>query len=629
RDRVFRRDRQPGALLDLPFVPAGVCDQGLACLSTVREYVASRDGRYVAYRQHERLLLTTIDPIPYSNSIVVHDVATGGADFVNGFSGVPVNPSDQYPTILLPGSVVAGGKVAFSSGVSHSPADTNTREDVYLFAPAAQTRLSFNRASYAVGEDGSRLATHVIRVRRAGLAIDTPATFRLTTSDGTATAGSDYVPLSETLTFAPGETEKAVAVQIINDDVLEPAETLNLILDEPTGNSTLGGQSGATLTIGDNDLHTVQFGPAGPFDHYAFEATGSVLVNVTRSGATTQAVSVDYASSDGTAGERSDYITAAGRLTFAPGETTKTFRVFIVDDAYVEPDETFSITLSNLRGANAVLGATTTKQIIIRSDDAAPAANPVDDSAFFVREHYLDFLSREPDPDGFQFWRNEIESCGADAQCREVKRVNVSAAFFLSIEFQETGYLVYRMYKAAYGNLPGKPVPVRLREFLANTRDVGQGVQVNVGEWRVQLEANKNAFAASFVSRPEFVALYAESMTAAQFVDALNSNAGGALSQSERDALVASVSAGAVTRAQALRAVAEDPDLARAEFNRAFVLMQYFGYLRRNPDDLPDSDFSGWQFWLSKLNEFGGDYIQAEMVKAFISAPEYRRRFGQ
>ena len=113
------------------------------------------------------------------------------------------------------------------------------------------------------------------------------------------------------------------------------------------------------------------------------------------------------------------------------------------------------------------------------------------------------------------------------------------------------------MHKAAYGNLPGKPVPVRLREFLADTRDVGQGVQVNVGDWRAQLEANKNAFAASLTSRPEFAALYPDSMTAAQFVDALNSNAGSALSQAERDALVADVSNGARTRAQALRAVAD------------------------------------------------------------------------
>ncbi|MFL6254517.1 MAG: hypothetical protein ACJ74T_05820 [Pyrinomonadaceae bacterium] len=75
--------------------------------------------------------------------------------------------------------------------------------------------------------------------------------------------------------------------------------------------------------------------------------------------------------------------------------------------------------------------------------------------------------------------------------------------------------------------------------------------------------------------------------------------------------------------------MAEHPQLRRKEFNRAFVLMQYYGYLRRNPDDPQDTDFRGWKFWLDKLNQFGGNYVGAEMVKAFINSDEYRRRFGQ
>lgn len=67
----------------------------------------------------------------------------------------------------------------------------------------------------------------------------------------------------------------------------------------------------------------------------------------------------------------------------------------------------------------------------------------------------------------------------------------------------------------------------------------------------------------------------------------------------------------------------------RREFNRAFVLLQYFGYLRRNPDETPDADFSGYDFWLGKLNEFKGNFIQSQMVLAFIKSLEYRGRFGQ
>ncbi len=99
-----------------------------------------------------------------------------------------------------------------------------------------------------------------------------------------------------------------------------------------------------------------------------------------------------------------------------------------------------------------------------------PTTNPIDDQQFFVRQHYLDFLNREPDADGLAFWINEITSCGGDAQCIEAKRINVSAAYFLSIEFQQTGYLVYRMYKASYGNLPNSPVPIRLSEFAPDTQ---------------------------------------------------------------------------------------------------------------------------------------------------------------
>jgi hypothetical protein len=150
----------------------------------------------------------------------------------------------------------------------------------------------------------------------------------------------------------------------------------------------------------------------------------------------------------------------------------------------------------------------------------------IDDSQFLATEHYRDFLNREPDAAGLQFWTSNIESCGANAQCREVKRVNVSAAFFLSIEFQQPGYLVYRMYKAAFGNLPNKPVPLTRASFLPDTQAIGNGVVVNQGDWRTQLENNKNAFALSFVQRAAFLSAYPSSMSATDFVNKLDQNAG-------------------------------------------------------------------------------------------------------
>jgi len=135
-------------------------------------------------------------------------------------------------------------------------------------------------------------------------------------------------------------------------------------------------------------------------------------------------------------------------------------------------------------------------------------------------------------------------------------------------------------------------------------------------------------FIAEFVQRSRFTSAFPLSMTAAQFVDTLNANAGNPLSQSERDQLVNGLASGMLTRAQVLRTVAEDPDLNTAEFNRAFVLMQYFGYLRRKPNDPQDSDYTGYDFWLGKLNQFNGNFVNAEMVKAFIVSAEYRQRFG-
>ena len=123
-------------------------------------------------------------------------------------------------------------------------------------------------------------------------------------------------------------------------------------------------------------------------------------------------------------------------------------------------------------------------------------------------------------------------------------------------------------------------------------------------------------------------------MTPEQFVDRMFLNAGVTPLAAERQAAInefgagASNTADAAARGRALRRVAENPTLAQQEFNKAFVLMQYLGYLRRNPNDAPDGNFDGYNFWLGKLNQFNGNFVNAEMVKAFILAGEYKQRFG-
>ena len=357
------------------------------------------------------------------------------------------------------------------------------------------------------------------------------------------------------------------------------------------------------------------------------EAVTFINVNVTRTGDTTGAATIDYASANGTANERSDFTTARGTLRFVPGETTKTITLLISDDSFVEGPETFLVNLSNPTGAAVGIPASITVQINDNSPE--PAGNVNDDPATYVGQHYHDFLNRQADDSGLNFWINEITSCSSDQQCILIKRINVSAAFYLSIEFQQTGYLVERLYKTAFGDATGSStlggahnlaVPViRFIEFLPDTQEIGQGVVVGQGNWEQMLENNKQAFTAEFVQRSRFTTAFPSSMTAAQFVDTLNTNAGNPLSQTERDQLVTDLSSSAKTRAQVLRAVAEHTNLVNAEFNRAFVLMQYFGYLRRNPNDPQDTDYTGFDFWLTKLNQFNGNFINAEMVRAFIS----------
>jgi uncharacterized delta-60 repeat protein len=482
-------------------------------------------------------------------------------------------------------------------------------------------------------------------------AVNFPVTVKYTTSDGTATSPSDYQAATGTVIFQPGESFKLISVTVNGDTNYEDTETFFLDLSSPV-NAVIDRGRGTALIINDD--------PAGgviEFDQssYTVAEGGSLTVTVKRGLHTNLAVDVDYSTNDGSTSsvvvpcstttgialDRCDYTKALGTIHFAPGETEKTFKILINDDSFTEGSETAHLKLSN-PSSNAALGPKSTADFTITDDSPESTTNPVDDDIKFVTQHYRDFLNREPDANGLAFWVAQIASCGSDAQCREVKRINVSAAFFFSIEFQETGYLVERSYKTAYGdatspNVAGTVPVIRLDEFLADTQRIGQGVVVGQGAWQAQLEANKVAYFADFVLRPRFVMSVPRTLSPAQLVDALFSNAGVTPTTAERNAAIAefgtaSNTADLAARARALRRVSENPTLNQHEFNRAFVLMQYYGYLRRNPDDAPEQptlNFAGWKFWLDKLNQFNGNFTQAEMVKAFLASDEYRHRFGQ
>lgn len=284
----------------------------------------------------------------------------------------------------------------------------------------------------------------------------------------------------------------------------------------------------------------------------------------------------------------------------------------------VDTDKLYTVTPSRLNyhfspgDRSFSLVGNTTDATFSATPDAVLSGNVIDTADYFVRQHYLDFLGREPDESGFTFWSDQILSCGSDVACRERRTINVSAAYFLSIEFQQTGGLVDGLYRASFNR------PPTFGEFMPDTAIVAHDVVVGRADWAQILEANKQAFVVAWVDRPGFRAAY-DGLSNAAFVDTLIAHTGVSF-DGNRDALVSALDGG-TSRAVVLRQIVENDGFTRAKANRMFVMMEYFGYLRRDPDE------DGYQFWLNKLNQFGGNFEQAEMVKSFIVSGEYRDRF--
>ena len=360
-------------------------------------------------------------------------------------------------------------------------------------------------------------------------------------------------------------------------------------------------------------------------------------------------VTVEYAVTDGTASQKSDYTFVSGTvsdariastvkaepLTFAPGESSKTITVLISEDGFAEGTEQLTVTLSNPKGAT--LGAVESATLDIVDNDVVDSdSNPIDDAQTFVCQHYHDFLHRQPDVEGLAFWTGEIERCGNDAGCVEAKRADVSAAFLLSIEFQRTSYLVYRMYDVCLERHP------RYEEFVRDMHEVSRGVEVGIGDWEGQLERNTQAFTESFINRDEFARKYAGMETPEAFVGEMYEYAEVEPSEEDFQAAVGIYGLGGpMGKARAMRMILDEPPVFNRFYNGGFVMAQYFGYLRRDPDGAPDVDMSGYDYWLGKLDGFSrvdedvrdeatalGRIRRAEMVHAFISSAEYRQRFG-
>lgn len=360
----------------------------------------------------------------------------------------------------------------------------------------------------------------------------------------------------------------------------------------------------------------VQFSAA---TYNAGEGDGSMNVTVTRSGDTSASATVKFATADtaglnactlvnGVASERCDYGSTIFTVRFAAGETSKNVFIPLVNDVHVEGNESFTLVLSDPTGVS--LGAQpTATATILDNDSGTPAQNPIDGVQAFITQQYIDFLGRLPDTIGMANWTATLGGCPnngfgefANPGC---DRVHVSSGFFLSEEFRERGYWVYRFYEIAFDRRP------TYSEFVTDMAMIG-GAQSPASEL-----LSKTAYTDAFVLRTGFRNLY-DALSNAAFVNALEANA--ALTIANKQQLIDQLNAGVKTRAAVLREIVESEVVEDQFFIRAFVAMQYFAYLRRDPDT------TGFNNWVITLTNNPADF--RHMIFGFIYSTEYRSRFG-
>jgi hypothetical protein len=387
--------------------------------------------------------------------------------------------------------------------------------------------------------------------------------------------------------------------------------------------------NGLSFTVNQAAASAIEFKDA---TYQVGEGDGRATFTVVRTGNTSTSAAVDYRTTDrdtftvgcadnmnnqGAAFARCDFSTSIGAIQFAPGETSKTINVPIIDDGHAEGSETFQVQLSN--PSDSILGSTVSATMTILDNDAAGAANPLENNSFFVRQQYLDFLFREPDANGFNAWLGMLERCDQNFS-PDCDRVTVSSAFFRSQEFQLKGYFVYRFYKLSFNRLPtyAEIIPDMISVTGATSSEVFQ---------------RRAAFANNWVQRPAFANSY-NGLDNITFVNTLMgrynlqvintpdpaSPDSGTKVVLTRTDLINRLNAGTLTRAQVLRGIADSDEVDAAEFNNAFVALAYYGYYRRTPDT------SGYNQQLNYLGSNPGDF--RAIIRNFLDSVEYKSRFG-
>jgi glucose/arabinose dehydrogenase len=353
---------------------------------------------------------------------------------------------------------------------------------------------------------------------------------------------------------------------------------------------------------------------------------------ITRTGDTSPTVSVKFETVDdpaavpcstanGTAYARCDYSTTVDTITFAPGEVSREINIPLVNDAHVEGNEALQLRLSDATGV-AALGAQSTATLTITDNDTTTGANPIFTTPFFVRMHYLDFLSREPEAG--EPWSAILNACPNVNNDPSCDRITVSQSFFGAPEFRLKGLFVYNFYRVAFNRRPD------YTEIIPDMRSV-------TGQTPNDTYARRAAFPVSFVQRPEFRTTY-DSLSNTAYVNALLDRYGlqqittpdpqnpegssrVTLTRAELISRLGATGAQAMTRAQVLRAIVESDEITALEFRGAFVAMQYYGYLRRTPEE------AGYQDWLRVITQDPNNI--RVMINGFMNSTEYYLRFGQ
>jgi hypothetical protein len=499
--------------------------------------------------------------------------------------------------------------------------------------------LSINDVQVVEGNSGTTNAVFTVTLTGATALT---ATVSFATANNTANF-SDYQPTAGQLSFSPGETTKTITVAVIGDTINEPNETFFVNLNTPT-NATLSRSTGVGTILND-DTPTLRF-TALDFPIAENSASGFVTVSVVRSGDTSGAATVDYRTTDtdtftvgcadtvnnlGSAYGRCDFATVVGTFRFAASETMKSFDVPIIDDSYHEGNETFNVVLSNPTGAT--LGSPSTATVTIIDNDAVDGPNPIlqtDNAgvAFFVRQHYLDFLGREPEAG--EPWSAILRGCAdqfnidPNSPSAACDRITVSGAFFGSPEFKDKGFFVIDFYRVAFGRLP------QYSEFVTDLASL-------VGTTAQEVFARRAAFADSFVQRPEFAGIAAlpnssyvmtlmagtngqnYNLTSITTPDPNNPDGTTKVTLTTND-LINGLNASTLTKAQVLRAIGQSDQIVNIEAVSTFVASQYYGYLRRTPEA------AGFNDWVNYLTTHPTNF--RTMVNGFMNSQEYRLRFG-